>query len=233
MKIHPSQHSDLITNTPNQVKKKRELYKVVVLGDYSVGKTSIMERYVNNKFSQSYKATIGADFLTKEKINDNGTSVVLQLWDTSTGRERFRSLSVVYYRGADAFFIVYDVTNLQSFKHALAYKEEIVKQVSGNDGYIVALVGSKKDKDGRQVSFEEAMEIAKDEFNGNLFEVSAKNGDGIEDLMEWTFAELKEKAAKQKLTVEEKDYYNKPEKPAVASRSIVDIIFSWFLSWWQ
>jgi len=69
MKIHPSQHSDLITNTPNQVKKKRELYKVVVLGDYSVGKTSIMERYVNNKFSQSYKATIGADFLTKEKKN--------------------------------------------------------------------------------------------------------------------------------------------------------------------
>ena len=73
--------------------------QVIILGDSGVGKTSLMNQYVNKKFSASYKATIGADFLTKEVLVDDRL-VTMQLWDTA-GQERFQSLGVAFYRGAD------------------------------------------------------------------------------------------------------------------------------------
>lgn len=79
--------------------RKKVLLKVIILGDSSVGKTSLMNQYVNRKFSNQYKATIGADFLTKEVTVDDRT-VTMQIWDTA-GQERFQSLGVAFYRGAD------------------------------------------------------------------------------------------------------------------------------------
>lgn len=79
--------------------RKKILLKVIVLGDSSVGKTSLMNQYVNRKFSNQYKATIGADFLSKEVTVDDRT-VTIQIWDTA-GQERFQSLGVAFYRGAD------------------------------------------------------------------------------------------------------------------------------------
>lgn len=79
--------------------RKKVLLKVIILGDSSVGKTSLMNQYVNRKFSNQYKATIGADFLTKEVTVDD-RSVTMQIWDTA-GQERFQSLGVAFYRGAD------------------------------------------------------------------------------------------------------------------------------------
>lgn len=79
--------------------RKKTLLKVIILGDSSVGKTSLMNQYVNRKFSNQYKATIGADFLTKELTVDDRT-VTMQIWDTA-GQERFQSLGVAFYRGAD------------------------------------------------------------------------------------------------------------------------------------
>lgn len=74
-----------------------------------MGKTSLMNQYVNQKFSNQYKATIGADFLTKEIMLDDKL-VTMQIWDTA-GQERFQSLGVAFYRGADACVLVYDITN--------------------------------------------------------------------------------------------------------------------------
>ena len=81
----------------------------------SVGKTSLMNQYVNKKFSSQYKATIGADFLTKEVMVEDRL-VTMQIWDTA-GQERFQSLGVAFYRGADACVLVYDLTHVKSFEN--------------------------------------------------------------------------------------------------------------------
>ncbi|CAK9051914.1 unnamed protein product [Durusdinium trenchii] len=88
--------------------KKKVLLKVIILGDSGVGKTSLMNQYVNKKFTNQYKATIGADFLTKEVMIDDKL-VTMQIWDTA-GQERFQSLGVAFYRGADCCVLVHDLT---------------------------------------------------------------------------------------------------------------------------
>lgn len=91
--------------------RKKVLLKVVILGDSGVGKTSLMNQYVNKKFTNQYKATIGADFLTKEVIVDDRV-VTMQIWDTA-GQERFQSLGVAFYRGADCCVLgTYEVVYL-------------------------------------------------------------------------------------------------------------------------
>ncbi|KAG6660852.1 hypothetical protein I3843_03G129700 [Carya illinoinensis] len=107
--------------------RKRSLLKVIVLGDSGVGKTSLMNQYVYNKFSQRYKATIGADFVTKEvQIDDK--LVTLQIWDTA-GQERFQSLGSAFYRGAECCVLVYDVNAHKSFETLNTWREEFLKQI--------------------------------------------------------------------------------------------------------
>eukprot|EP00483_Globobulimina_turgida_P008443 UN08460 len=101
--------------------KKKSMLKVIVLGDSGVGKTSVMSRWVHKKFDGRYKATIGADFLTKEvHIDDRVVSV--QIWDTA-GQERFASLGVAFYRGADAVLLVYDVADKTSVESLTKWKD--------------------------------------------------------------------------------------------------------------
>ncbi|XP_048596843.1 ras-related protein RABG3a isoform X1 [Brassica napus] len=107
--------------------RRRTLLKVIVLGDSGVGKTSLMNQYVHNKFSLQYKATIGADFVTKElQIGDK--LVTLQIWDTA-GQERFQSLGAAFYRGADCCALVYDLNVSKSFDSLDNWHEEFLKQV--------------------------------------------------------------------------------------------------------
>ncbi|KAL6993079.1 hypothetical protein U1Q18_011198 [Sarracenia purpurea var. burkii] len=106
----------------------RTLLKVIVLGDSGVGKTSLMNQYVYKRFSLRYKATIGADFVTKE-LEIDGKPVTLQVWDTA-GQERFQSLGAAFYRGADCCILVYDVTSLKSFQRLQNWHDEFLKQVS-------------------------------------------------------------------------------------------------------
>ncbi|XP_074369385.1 ras-related protein Rab7-like isoform X2 [Apium graveolens] len=107
---------------------QRSLLKVIVLGDSGVGKTSLMNQYVYNKFSQQYKATIGADFVTKElQIEDK--LVTLQIWDTA-GQERFHSLGVSFYRGADCCILVYDVNIYKTFETLQTWHRDFLRQVS-------------------------------------------------------------------------------------------------------
>ncbi|TYJ36190.1 hypothetical protein E1A91_A05G291100v1 [Gossypium mustelinum] len=106
--------------------RRRTLLKVIVLGDSGVGKTSLMNQYVHKKFSQQYKATIGADFVTKElQIEDR--LVTLQIWDTA-GQERLQSLGVAFYRGADCCVLVYDVNVMKSFDSLDNWHDEFLKQ---------------------------------------------------------------------------------------------------------
>jgi hypothetical protein len=97
----------------------------------SVGKTSLMNQYVNRKFSKQYKATIGADFLTKE-VQVDDRLVTMQIWDTA-GQERFQSLGVAFYRGADCCVLVHDVNTAKTFENLENWRDEFLIQASPND----------------------------------------------------------------------------------------------------
>ncbi|KAG2637096.1 hypothetical protein PVAP13_2NG499700 [Panicum virgatum] len=150
-------------------------YKLVFLGDQSVGKTSIITRFMYDKFDNTYQATIGIDFLSKTMYLEDRT-VRLQLWDTA-GQERFRSLIPSYIRDSSVAVIVFDVASRQSFLNTSKWIEE-VRTERGSD-VIIVLVGNKTDLvDKRQVSIEEGEGKAND--LGVMFiETSAKAGFNI------------------------------------------------------
>ncbi|CAI0447614.1 unnamed protein product [Linum tenue] len=150
-------------------------YKLVFLGDQSVGKTSIITRFMYDKFDTTYQATIGIDFLSKTMYLEDRT-VRLQLWDTA-GQERFRSLIPSYIRDSSVAVIVYDVASRQSFLNTSKWIEE-VRTERGSD-VIIVLVGNKTDLvDKRQVSIEEGESKAR-EMNVMFIETSAKAGFNI------------------------------------------------------
>eukprot|EP01010_Urceolus_cornutus_P000837 NODE_1343_length_955_cov_754.207506_g1035_i0.p1 GENE.NODE_1343_length_955_cov_754.207506_g1035_i0~~NODE_1343_length_955_cov_754.207506_g1035_i0.p1 ORF type:complete len:210 (-),score=30.20 NODE_1343_length_955_cov_754.207506_g1035_i0:259-888(-) len=127
--------------------RKKVLLKVIILGDSGVGKTSLMNQYVNRKFDTRYKATIGADFLTKE-LEVEGTLVTLQIWDTA-GQERFQSLGSAFYRGADACILVFDLTSQESFQHLTSWHDEFIIQAGQNKDFV--LIGNKNDLEDKRV----------------------------------------------------------------------------------
>ncbi|KAL7487414.1 hypothetical protein ACHAW6_013019 [Cyclotella cf. meneghiniana] len=154
-------------------------YKLVFLGDQSVGKTSIITRFMYDNFDRHYQATIGIDFLSKTMYLEDRT-VRLQLWDTA-GQERFRSLIPSYIRDSSVAVVVYDVTNRASFLNTSKWVED-VRAERGND-VVICLVGNKTDlgNDKRQVSTEEGEEKANKD--GLLFmECSAKAGYNVKSL---------------------------------------------------
>ncbi|XP_073155781.1 ras-related protein Rab7-like [Henckelia pumila] len=157
---------------------KRRLLKIILLGDSGVGKTSLMNQYVSKKFSPYYKATIGADFVTKE-LTINEKFVTLQIWDTA-GQERFNSLGVSFYRGADCCILVYDVNVLKTFETLQNWYQEFLKQINGPatpETFPFVLIGNKVDIDGgnsRVVSEKTAREWCISKGNIPYFETSAK-----------------------------------------------------------
>ncbi|KAH3681015.1 hypothetical protein WICPIJ_008023 [Wickerhamomyces pijperi] len=152
-------------------------FKLVLLGESAVGKSSIVHRFVKDSFDDFRESTIGAAFLTQTlKINDN-TSVKFEIWDTA-GQERYKSLAPMYYRNANAAVVVYDITQSASLERAKVWIKELQRQPNYQD-VTIALVGNKLDlEEERQVSEEDAKLLAEQE--GLLFfEVSAKSGDGV------------------------------------------------------
>ncbi|KAI8511611.1 Ras- protein Rab-7A [Branchiostoma belcheri] len=164
----------------NHVIKEKVLLKVIILGDSGVGKTSLMNQYVNKKFSNQYKATIGADFLTKEVMVDDRL-VTMQIWDTA-GQERFQSLGVAFYRGADCCVLVYDVTMPNTFKSLDSWRDEFLIQASPRDpeNFPFVLLGNKVDLDNRAVSTKRASGWASSKNDIPYFEVSAKEAINVE-----------------------------------------------------
>ncbi|KAG1680293.1 Ras-related protein Rab-6A [Nymphon striatum] len=153
-------------------------YKLVFLGEQSVGKTSIITRFMYDSFDSSYQATIGIDFLSKVMYLEDRT-VRLQLWDTA-GQERFRSLIPSYIRDSTVAVVVYDISNVSSFKMTEKWVEE-VRTERGSD-VIVVLVGNKTDlSEKRQVTPEDGDNKAK-ELNAVFIETSAKTGYNIKQM---------------------------------------------------
>ncbi|POR39206.1 Putative Ras-related protein Rab7 [Tolypocladium paradoxum] len=171
--------------------RKKVLLKVIILGDSGVGKTSLMNQYVNKKFSASYKATIGADFLTREVLVDD-RQVTMQLWDTA-GQERFQSLGVAFYRGADCCVLVYDVNNAKSFEALDSWRDEFLIQASPRDppnfpfvSTAVVVLGNKIDveESKRVISNKRAMTFCQSKGDIPYFETSAKEAINIDQAFE-------------------------------------------------
>ena len=154
------------------------LFRVVTIGETAVGKTSIINRLINNQFSNHENPTIGGNFLMHyENIND--IQVELQIWDTA-GQEKYRSLSPIYCRDASAGILVFDITNKDTFLK-LDNWHQIFTDVAGQDA-ILYVVANKCDLVGEeQVQREEAEKWAKEK-ESPIYFTSAKNGDNIKQL---------------------------------------------------
>ena len=155
-----------------------DTYKIVVLGDISVGKTSILSRFRYGSFESEYMPTLGIDFFSKNLFFEDKT-IRLILWDTA-GQERFRSLIPSYLKNADCIIIVFDITNKDSFNSLNKWLTDSKNNAS--EGTIYIICGNKSDlKEKRTVNENEIDEYIKK--NELIYvECSAKNGEGIKDL---------------------------------------------------
>ncbi|PTB80776.1 ras-like GTP-binding protein [Trichoderma longibrachiatum ATCC 18648] len=148
-------------------------FKLVFLGEQSVGKTSLITRFMYDSFDNMYQATIGIDFLSKDR------TVRLQLWDTA-GQERFRSLIPSYIRDSSVAVVVYDISNAKSFQNTKKWIDD-VRAERGND-VIIVLVGNKTDlNDKREVTTQQGEEEAKRQ-GLRFVETSAKLGHNVQNL---------------------------------------------------
>jgi len=181
---------------------KQCLFKISVIGDSSVGKTSLVAKYAKNIDANDPEPTIGIDFLAKA-VRLGEQIYRLQMWDTA-GQERFQSLIPSYIRNADGIVVVYDITNRKTFENLKIWFSILEEEKS--DYAVIALVGNKHDcTSKRQVSLDEGRAVAKE--NGCLFtETSAKNGKNIDGLFLMLLQKLvdrREKLKRKKIGVTE------------------------------
>jgi len=155
-------------------------YKLVFLGDQSVGKTSIINRFIFDTFDGKDHPTVGIDFISKTLYYDD-KAVKLQLWDTA-GQERFRSLIPSYIRDCTVSIVCFDVTSRQSFENITKWVED-VRSERGND-VIIVIVGNKVDlEEKRSVRPDEGESLARD-LETMFIEVSAKAGHNVSQLFQ-------------------------------------------------
>ncbi|KAI7882125.1 ras-like GTP-binding protein RYL2 [Mucor mucedo] len=157
--------------------------KVVILGSQGVGKTSIVVRYINKTFSPNSTSTIGASFMTK-KLTVDDCKVRLQIWDTA-GQERFRAMAPMYYRGAHAALLVYDITSQESFEELTSWIEELKRNMT--EDLVIVVVANKLDlaQVRREVPYDDAQQFITRALGPEtlLYEVSAKEDNGtIEEI---------------------------------------------------
>ena len=165
----------------NDKEKKGYEIKICLLGDVAVGKTSIASRFCKNIFNETYINTIGGAYQQQNILLDNGAKMKMHVWDTS-GDERFKSMTNLYYRDAQVAILTYDVTNPQTFEGLGYWLKELNDKVNRGN-MLLFLAGNKCDveNDMKRVSSTHAKEFA-EQNNMFFFETSAKTGAGIKDL---------------------------------------------------
>ena len=161
-----------------ETEEDEPVYKVLLLGDSTVGKTCFLLRYTDNTFLDLHMSTIGLDYRLKTMILDNQRIVKVQLWDTA-GQDKYRAITRNYYRGAHGIILLYDVTNEKTYdnikKWIISIKEEISDQIC------IVLIANKIDNvTERKVTKEKGEKLA-ETYGIKLFECSAKTGEGINE----------------------------------------------------
>ena len=153
------------------------IVKYILIGDSEVGKSSLLNQYINNENKQQYIPTIGIEYGTKFITKDN-TKYKLNIWDTA-GQEIYRTITKSYYRNANCVLLVYDITNKDSFHNLPYWISEITDTIIDP---VIILVGNKLDENKkRQVSKEDAIKIA-EQYNMLFMEVSANNYKSVNKL---------------------------------------------------
>lgn len=168
---------------PGQGAGRFAQFKLVLLGESAVGKSSLVLRFVKDQFDDYRESTIGAAFLTQTISLDENTTVKFEIWDTA-GQERYKSLAPMYYRNANCAVVVYDITQASSLDKAKSWVKELQRQA--NENIIIALAGNKADMvtdqpDKRAIQTADAEAYAK-EAGLLFFETSAKTATNVKEL---------------------------------------------------
>ena len=186
-------------------------YKIILIGDPGVGKTSIMTKFVSNEFQNTYLSTIGVEFKLKEIYINNNTCARLKIWDTC-GQEKFRAITRQYFKNSEGVFIVFDLSNRETIKRLNVWMKDIQDNID-ND-FFIFLVGNKTDIKERDLTIsEEAKQFAINK-KINYYEVSAKTGSGIYNIFEKMASKLinKDKIERNKKEVNVDKIDNKISK---------------------
>ena len=162
------------------------VYKILLLGDTTVGKTCFLMKYTDKVFNEIHMATIGLDYRLKTMTLKNGKTVKIQIWDTA-GQDRFRAITKNYYKSAHGVILIYDITSIQTFENVKGWITQIREEAPPN--IVIYIVGNKIDIDEeRKIKKEEGQKLA-DEYGFPFAEASAKSGVNINE----TFEEIVEK----------------------------------------
>jgi Ras-related protein Rab-11A len=165
------------------------LFKIILVGDTSVGKTNIINKYIKNEFREDFYATIGVEFSHKKFVVEN-RKIKAQIWDTA-GQERYKAITRAYYKGAKGAFIVYDITRKETFDDVDKWRNELIS--SCNQEITVMLIGNKCDlEDQREISKEQGEEKAKS-FGFSFLETSALSGENLEKGFQMLIEEIYQK----------------------------------------
>ncbi len=157
-----------------------DFYKVVLIGEANVGKTSIIAQFINNIFDEDYLASVSCQFSRKTISFEDNKSITFDIWDTA-GQEKYRSLAKIFYKDAKAVILVYDITNKKSFEEMMSYWYKEVLDTNKNN-MVYAVAANKSDLyEQQKVSDEEGEQFAKS-INAIFMSTSAKNDSGIQVL---------------------------------------------------
>ena len=188
-----------------------ESFKVVLVGESGVGKTSIITQFIDQTFQEDQQSTTGGTFSTKSVICDGGKILKFEIWDTA-GQERYRSLTTMFYKDANAAVMVYDVTRAESFEELKNYWAGQIKE-SSPENIILVIAANKSDLiEHEKVDEGEARNFAK-ELNAIFISTSAKSSEGINSLFEeiakkytgYTNIKIKEEGDEEPHVEEQKD----------------------------
>ena len=171
----------------NEIGNYDYIFKILLLGDSSVGKTCFLLRYSDDTFTENHISTIGLDYRFKLVNLENDKKVKLQIWDTA-GQDRFRAITKNYYKGAHGIILIYDVTNITTFNNIKSWVSQIRENTT--EKIKITLVGNKIDEeDLRKISFDEGQKLAA-EYDLKFFETSAKKNLRVSEVFNYITEEI-------------------------------------------
>jgi small GTP-binding protein len=185
--------NEKIENIPLSIEKEEDpsyiyIFKIILIGDMNIGKTSLIGRYIHSVFQERYISTIGVDFMMKSLLLEKQL-IKLQIWDTA-GMEKYKQITTSYYRGAQVALVCFDLTCKSSFNSVDKWISDFLQFQNQNIRKLIILVGNKADLVEERVVTVEEIETKCKLNNYIYFETSAKTGHNVESLFEYIAKEL-------------------------------------------